>query len=110
MRKFDAKLWKRSIKFLWQRLTRGFDDSQTWNLDARLAEHILPRLKRFKEVNIGYPPDLTWEEWQAILDQMIMAIEWHASDCVERDGSADRYFKVSEGMELFGRYFCHLWW
>jgi hypothetical protein len=110
MRKFDLKFWKRSIKFLWQRLTRGWDDSITWNLDARLAEHIVPRLKRFKEVNIAYPMDLSWEEWQIVLDKMIFALEWLSTDCVERDESANTYDRVIEGTNLFGKYLPHLWW
>lgn len=110
MRNLDLRLWKRSIKFLLQRLTRGWDDSETWNLETRLAEHILPRLKRFKEINIGYPPDLTWEEWQATLDKMILALEWHASDCLDRETSIEHYEKVYEGMKLFGKYYADLWW
>lgn len=111
MRKLDLRLWKRSIKFLYQRLTRGFDDSITWNLDARLAEHILPRLKRFKGITIAYPPELSsWDEWQVVLDKMIFALEWHSADCSERDNSVENYDKVVEGITLFGKFFGALWW
>lgn len=41
---------KRFWKFLWQRWTRGFDDSETWSLDSTISYFILPRLKRFKEI------------------------------------------------------------
>ena len=48
MNKFHT--FKRSLRFWWQRGTRGWDDSETWGLDGTLARFILPRLQRFKEV------------------------------------------------------------
>lgn len=102
--------WRRDVKFFWQRITRGFSDEETWNLDSRLSELILPRLKRFKEVNMGYPPDISWEEWQIILDKMILAHEWYATDCSERNESVEYYAKVAEGMELFSKFYGMLWW
>lgn len=48
----------RSIKLFFQSLTRGWDDSATWDLDIHLAELICPRLKRFKELSYTYQP---WE-------------------------------------------------
>ena len=36
-------------KFTKQRLERGFDDSETWNLDLTIAKFVLPRLESFKE-------------------------------------------------------------
>ncbi len=44
--------------------------NQVWNFDISLAEWILPRLKYFKKVNIGYPHDLSHEEFNDILDKM----------------------------------------
>lgn len=106
------KVIKRWFRFLWQRWTRGFDDSQTWNLETRLAEHILPRLKRFKQVHTGYPMELTPQEWEIILDKMIFAFEFQASDIVDReiDLSNDHFDKVKEGLWLFGVWYTHLWW
>ena len=46
---FNKRYWK----FLWQRWTRGFDDSETWSLYDTIARFILPRLKRFKEIADG---------------------------------------------------------
>ena len=99
---------KRDVKFFFQRMTRGWDDSETWNLDTRLAEHILPRLKRFREVTIGCPADISWEEWTAALDKMIAAFEWHAADVNERDENF--YTEAQKGIELFAKYYGYLWW
>lgn len=35
----------RSIKHLYQRLTRGFDDPDTWSLDVTMFEWLEPRLE-----------------------------------------------------------------
>ncbi len=109
----------RSVRFFFQRLSRGgWDDSATWSLDDHLAKLILPRLKRFKELNIhGWPgegPDgtgpKTHEDWHAIVDEMIFAFEWHADD-KRKYGHFDQaeYARVEEGMRLFAQYYGALW-
>ena len=103
-------LIKRGFRFFFQRFFRGWDDSQTWNLDARLAEHILPRLKRFKQLNNCTPMDLTGVEWDHILDQMIFAFEWAAADCVDRAEDKETFARVQAGMDLFARFYFDLWW
>ena len=115
--------WSRTYRFLWQKITRGWDDSVTWNFDARMAEWILPRLKRFKELNNGYPGDLTWERWNEILDEMIWAFEYIANDGENRIFTDDPLTRekereewnvaekrVDDGLKLFGEYFRGLWW
>jgi hypothetical protein len=103
-------LFIRSLRFFFQRLTRGWDDSQTWNLDARFSEYMLPRLRRFREIHCAYPCELTPEEWNAILDKMIFAMEWLSTDMLEREETVEMWNKVQEGMELFGKFFTSLWW
>lgn len=111
----------RSVKFFYQRLTRGWDDSVTWSLDDHLAKLILPRLKRFKELNKhAYPgkfpgidrPDAveSFEEWQEVLNKMIFAFEWHADDD-RKYGKFDEaeYEKVKEGLQLFATFYGALW-
>src|SRR5271154_326089 len=78
--KSKIKSFKRSIRFWWQRRIRGWDDSQTWSLDHSLAKLILPRLKRFQELSIGRPSDMTEKKWNDILDEMIFGFEWYASN------------------------------
>ena len=36
-----------------QRLERGFDETELWNLDTTILKFILPRLKAFKENTFG---------------------------------------------------------
>ena len=52
---------------------------ETWNLDINLAKYIIPRLKKFKELNNGYPGISemdTPEKWDEALDKMIQAFEY----------------------------------
>ena len=52
---------------------------ETWSLDVNLAKYIIPRLKKFKELNNGYPgigEMDTPEKWDEALDKMIQAFEY----------------------------------
>ena len=98
---------KREIKYKKQRLKRGFDDSETWSLYTTIASFIVPRLKRFKKVNNGYPANLTEEEWDTILDKMIFSFENCDHDKLFEKEFYDKY---EEGINLFAKYFMGLWW
>lgn len=102
------RLWWRLIRFWWQRRTRGWDDSETWNLDVTVAEFVLPRLRRFKEVAITLPLEMSEAEWAEELDCMIAAFEFVASDSNFTFTPWDE--SVQRGLELFGKRFIHLWW
>ncbi len=105
---------KRAIRFWWQRRTRGWDDSETWNLDVTIAKFAAPRLKRFKELNNGHPHCLnmdTEEKWDSAIDEMIWALDNVAKDNI---GSPEYAMTESDrcenGLKLFGEWFRALWW
>lgn len=98
---------KREEKFSKQRLERGFDESETWNLYTTISRFIVPRLKAFKESNICYPPELTPDEWNAILDKMIRTFEIASNSDFMKEEEADEF---REGFTLFSEYFFALWW
>ena len=101
---------KRKIKFFFQRRLRGFDDSEIWSLDQDLAKHILPRLKRYKEVNGGHPQELSWEQWMDILDEMIQTFEFLASDAKYDCFDKSKWKEINKGLHLFAKYYSDLWW
>ena len=71
---------KRQKKYKEQRMTRGFDDTECWNLDITFCKFIIPRLKVFKEQNDGYPVRYhSKEEWDKILDDMIEGFELNSN-------------------------------
>ena len=101
---------KREPEFKQQRIERGFDDSETWSLDFTIAKFVLPRLKRFKEVNNGYPEELGEEGWDKVIDEMIETFELMIKD---REGDIlenKEYEKIQHGLKLFGHWFQALWW
>lgn len=103
--------WYRSIKFFFQRLFRGFDDSETWSLDSSLSRLILPRLKRYKEL-AAYQIAQTNEMKEAI-DEMIYGFEWFASDrkySSYEDSFKDELNRAQNGINLFAKHFGRLWW
>lgn len=103
---------KRVIKFLFQRAARGWDDSETWHLSGTIAEFALPRLKRFKEISIAYPSDsnLTPEDWDLILDDIIYSLEVEIDDNSSVDPTTIDWSRAQKGNMLFGQYFRDLWW
>lgn len=99
---FSLDLSEKEEKFKEQRLERGFDDTELWNLDMTILKFILPRLKAFKEATIGYPGDFNnLEEWIKCIDKMIKSIEQILNDECNAD---------YEGFELFKKNFFGLCW
>lgn len=107
----DRYIIKRSIKHWWQRRTRGWDDSVTWNLYTDIAKFVLPRLKRFKELHNGYPAGTSEKTWEKNLDDMIYAMDVAVkeSDVWVGDDDVD-WYRVSRGLRAFGTKFRNLWW
>jgi hypothetical protein len=90
-----------------------FKDNEVWSLDITLANYILPRLKRFKKVNVNsYPASLSSiEEWHEIIDKMIWSFERVVNDdwSYEINRVQDQKQQYELGMSLFGIYFLDLW-
>lgn len=105
----DLFLLKRSIRFFFQRLFRGWDDSETWSLDYQFYKWLLPRLKRFRELTFAYPGTdeyPTLESWQKELDKRCKQLELLIYDdwkCYD-DGTYEDFFN------WFAKNCGHLWW
>ena len=118
------KIWKPmwmsklGKKFFGQKLTRGFSDFETWNLDYIIAKFSLPRVKRFKQLSNGFPGDCTEAEWNIIIDKIIYSLEASLkdfngnlyADCFVLEDYEKINKKMDEGFVLFGKYFRDLWW
>lgn len=106
---------ERAMKFKEQRMTRGFDDSETWNLDMTIAKFLVPRLKAFKECENGHPAGMSEKKWDKILDEMIEGFELH---CTKDEWEFDmdintrneKKAKVDKALKHFSKYFHDLWW
>lgn len=85
----------------------NLDDYDMWNLDHTLALIILPCLKKFKKNLHGHPGNITFEQWKSILNKMIKAFELLNGDEFYYKNKEDEMIK--EGLELFAKYYRHLW-
>lgn len=78
---------------------------------SKFALPLVQQLKEAQKKNGCYPgvlhvselEDKHRQEWQTILEKIVWSLEAVASDSYEDDN------KVQEGLELFGKYFIHLW-
>tara|TARA_Y100000310_G_scaffold344546_1_gene457880 strand:- start:1809 stop:2243 length:435 start_codon:yes stop_codon:yes gene_type:complete len=111
-----------------QRLSRGFDDTELWDLFSTIAQFIEPRLKEFVKMDkMGIPgmimddedlqndsgiTDETEEKytkkWDEILRKMHRAFELILEDNVFSNQDP-KMKEIEEGLELFAKYFQCLW-
>ena len=101
-----------------QRTSIKIHNYDTWSMDDTLALIILPMLVQLKETKHGYPADLTEQEWDEILDEMIWAFEqkcrddWMADydyNKWDTEGANAHQERMTNGFRLFGTYFENLW-
>ena len=68
-------IYKKSQRFF-QRLLRGWDDSEVVMLDWSLYQWLLPRLKRYYELNTDLSPyGKSYNEWHTELEHGISLLE-----------------------------------
>lgn len=113
-----------SIIRFWQRLTRGWDDSEIWSLDNTFAGWIVPRLKRLREKKCGVPVMLlrdahdhtdeqykeAEDKWNSILDEMIEGFSIKPLNDETGDWSKEDQDKYDLAKNLFVKYLDNLWW
>ena len=98
-----------------QRFEHGFDDTETWHMDRTMALFIIPRLKRFLEVNNGIPNDETEESYDEKIRFIISAFEnyyvsdkyFNSVDIEERKKLTD---DVRQAIEYLSKLWFELWW
>lgn len=110
------KLFFRGLKFLYQKMAKGFSDEELWDLHHFIAEWILPRLTAFRNLDrMGFPGGLYGKdfggegtdekyekadkEWGKILDKMIWSFEY-----VLWDDSLDDKLGRKLGIGTFSEY------
>ena len=126
---YKMKFWEyipwffRSIKYAWQRATKGFCDKDTWNLDQYYTQLFIDSLSYFKEHLHSCPADLYDEEvdsdekWQKYLENMICyfynSLEeneaFPSNFESERVASAWRRGQLEKGLNMFIKRFSDLW-
>jgi hypothetical protein len=106
---------KHFFKKLWLKHKRGFSCCDTWNLDGVFAKYLVKGLKAFKQDYNSCPSDLTFEEWEKTINSMIWSFWYRCSetywddDWNDEKSSLARRKKYQNGLDLFAKYFNHLW-
>ena len=111
----DDRDWER---YKLQRLNNGYDESELWNLDLTIAKFVYPRLKDFFDSypETYCPSDVgSYKEWMDVGNKMISTFkkiielgEYKKRNEVTTDNDSDVKY-ISEGLELFVKYFNYLW-
>jgi hypothetical protein len=110
--------YKRKLKFLYQRWIRGWDDSETWDLDVQMLKFVLPRLKRFIELNnaipskfiVKYPhinSSCQLEEYNKILYEIVWMCENYDNEYKLKGDDINR---MQLAKSYFAEYWEHLTW
>lgn len=109
--KHKVSTLRRELVYAWQRAWKGYDESYWYGLDSTFVELYISLLTRLRKDMNSYPPEMTVEQWEQILDEMIKCLKEMRvlfTPNVSRDydsimESKERFF------ELFNRYFYQLW-
>lgn len=100
------KYLPRSLRYWWQRRTRGWDDSELWSLDCTIARFALPRLRRFAEIRHGEPSDEVLGELIWFLEQHVHP-DWPWQEEITTDSEGALRFERAQ--RLWGEHFSSLW-
>lgn len=65
----------RKCKRGWQRAYRGWAKEDVWNLDGYLSKVIRDSIQRLRNRHCGHPPNMTSEEWNKKLDNIIYTFD-----------------------------------
>ena len=86
-----------------------FPIEEVWNTDNTIAQLIVPRLQAFKALDKhGGPPDFKdMREWNNAIQKMIDAFE--LMKYAGRVNTKEEERTMEEGLDLFRKYFRHLW-
>jgi hypothetical protein len=100
-------------KYKKQRDERGFDDTETWHLDKTLTLFLIPRLKRFIELNNGFPSGQTEESFNEKLNFILKSFEeyyYNENDEVSLELEKERLSNAKKAAALLGEIWFDLWW
>ena len=101
---------ERKEQYRQQRFLNGFDDTETWHLDRTMALFIIPRLKRFMEVNNGIANGETEESYYEKLRFIIQAFEnYYATDKYFNSVDIEERKKLTDDVRLAVEYLSKLW-
>ena len=125
---WKIKCWVKDIcweiRYGFQRMFKGYDAVDTFEIFAKFTERYEKILKEYKAHHYGCPYDMTEKEWETIIDDMIYHLYYMNEQNVEHElskgisedcsPSSLTVYEVMERhkddfFELFSKYFYNLW-
>jgi len=103
-----SEYWRR-FKGFFQRGRRGYARYDLWSFDVYLAEVIGNGVHDLCKFSHGYPPEITWEEWERILTKISDGFLYYSKKFDEDEEFEEREKRLDESLELFKKYFRNLW-
>lgn len=124
----------KDIKYAWQRVTKGWDYSQTWSIDYNYSKILGELILEFKQVNNAIPfsiidqvcenyqfgddinknkEDEARKLWDNVLQEMADGFLFYYNykyDTFENKNFEILNKKISRSLELFSKHFQDLWW
>lgn len=97
--------------YILQNRIKGYDLSETFNLNIAIAKFAYPRLKMFRKTTLSCPSEIsTLQEWYDILDTMIYAFKMlkDGNDILDLKSTKIQN-EVQVGLNLFAKWNKHLW-
>ena len=93
-----------------RRFEFGFDDTETWHMDRTMALFIIPRLKRFMEVNNGIANGETEQSYNEKMRFIVQAFEnYYATDKYFNSVDIEERKKLTDDVRLAVEYLSKLW-
>jgi len=102
----------REIKWFFQRATRGYADSDVWNLDDYILSWLPKALKQLAKDTGGYPLEFkNIEEWEKVLEKISNLLEKgkEKMDSTDEEDIKLLNKEFEEGMDLLKKHFFSLW-
>jgi len=83
---------KNKIKWAFQRMRRGYDDSAVWNMDGWFIDTMRRMLRQLQKEFHSYPVDMTEKEWSEVLGRMIFLLrEMDEDKCTYKNPFEEAY-------------------
>ncbi|KXB08130.1 hypothetical protein AKJ56_01790 [candidate division MSBL1 archaeon SCGC-AAA382N08] len=113
-RKFNfLKNLPHELKLAYQRARYGYDQENWWQIDYNFLQVTIPQLKDLKEKHRGTPSEMTEEEWERTLQEIIDGFEdgKKAIDLEFEDLEQGKQLRqnLHHSLKLFNKYFFDLW-
>ncbi len=81
-----------------------------WNLDTTFAAVMGPLIRKLRANLHGHPCNMTFKEWEAILDKIADGLDYMASDQYwEFENHEEREKRIEETLDLFRKHIRGMW-